>query len=298
MLNAGCDIIVSTPGRLLDLVEEGHCDLSEVSYLVLDEADRMLDLGFEKDIKRIINMTKKGHQTLMYSATWPVSIKQIAAEYLSAPVKVTIGSSELSASDTIKQVVEVIEPMARDRRLCDLLQKYNPGSKDRAIVFVLYKKEAVRVSRFMTQRGWDNGAIHGDRSQHEREAAIDAFRKGTCRILVATDVAARGLDIPDVQLVLNYSFPLTTEDYVHRIGRTGRAGKTGLAHTFFTIADKARAGELQNVLRKAGVEIPPALLKFGSTVKKKLHPVYGAYGPKDGEDMKKATKITFDEDSD
>ena len=233
----------------------------------------------------------------MYSATWPDSIQKIAAEYLSDPVRVTIGSTELSASDTIKQVVEVIDPHARDRRLIDLLTKYNPKAKERSIVFVLYKKEAVRVSQWLTRQGWENQAVHGDRSQSEREHAVDQFKTGALKILVATDVAARGLDIPDVNLVLNYSFPLTTEDYVHRIGRTGRAGKKGLSHTFFTLHDKARAGELQNVLRKAGVEIPPELAKFGGTVKKKVHPVYGAHF-KDIDPTAKAKKITFDDSDD
>lgn len=184
---------------------------------------------------------------------------------------------------------------ARDDRLLALLQKYHSSRSNRIIIFVLYKKEAPRVESLLKRKGWKAAAIHGDISQAQRTAAVEAFKAGTCPLLIATDVAARGLDIPDVEVVINYSFPLTIEDYVHRIGRTGRAGKTGTAVTFFVGAnDKPRAGELINVLREAKQSVPEVLLSFGTTVKKKEHKLYGAHF-KDMDLSKKATKITFDE---
>jgi ATP-dependent RNA helicase DBP3 len=195
----------------------------------------------------------------------------------------------------------VLEPGERDRALLRLLAKYHGGEKkreNRVIVFVLYKKEADRVAGFLAREGWVNGVIHGDLSQDARTRAFLAFKAGTVPVLVATDVAARGLDIPNVEVVINYSFPLTIEDYVHRIGRTGRAGKTGLAHTFFTHLDKAHSGELVNVLREAGAPIPEALTKFGCTVKRKEHALYGAHFKAGGDGpplAEKGAKMTFDD---
>ncbi|KAL0045639.1 hypothetical protein WJX82_000399 [Trebouxia sp. C0006] len=297
-LRAGADVVVATPGRLEDLVQEGSCRLSGVTYLVLDEADRMLDLGFEPHIRTIAQQTRADRHTLMFSATWPSSIQKLAAEFLCNPVKVTIGSQDLSASHSVTQVVEVIEPQRRDQRIDELLQKYHKTRKNRVIVFVLYKKEASRVEAQLGKKGWKCVAVHGDISQSQRTAAVEKFKSGEVPLLIATDVAARGLDIPDVEAVINYSFPLTTEDYVHRIGRTGRAGKTGLAHTFFSGAtDKARAGELINVLREAGQTVPQELLAFGTTVKKKESKLYGAHF-KDVDFSKKATKMTFGDSDD
>jgi ATP-dependent RNA helicase DBP3 len=295
----GAPIVIATPGRLLDLVQDGALSLASVTYLVLDEADRMLDLGFERDIRALIALTAPaGRQTLMFSATWPDSIQSIAAEFLRRPVRVNIGSTELAASHSVTQLVEVVDdPGARDRILLALLAKYHASRANRVIVFVLYKKEADRVERLLSGRGWAACAIHGDMSQDARTRSFNAFRDGSIPLLVATDVAARGLDIPNVEFVINYSFPLTIEDYVHRIGRTGRAGRTGTAHTLFTPLDKSHAGELVNVLREAGSDVPEALLKFGTHVKKKEHSLYGAHfkvissagGPPPA-----PTKMTFD----
>lgn len=296
LIRGGVQIIVATPGRLLDFMEEGAIDCSGVSYLVLDEADRMLDLGFEKDIRRIIGQCAKDRQTLMFSATWPMSIQGIASEFLSNPARVTVGSEELSANHRVKQVVEVVEPQVKERRLLDMLKKYHTG-KNRILIFVLYKKEADRVHQLVERGGFTCNAIHGDRSQDVRSAAMEKFKDASCPLLIATDVAARGLDIPDVEFVINYTFPLTTEDYVHRIGRTGRAGKEGVSHTLFTQHDKARAGELINVLREANQTVPEELMKFGTHVKKKEHKLFGAHF-KDVDMSKKATKKTFDSDSD
>lgn len=297
-LRSGVSIVVATPGRLEDLMESGICSLDEVSYLVLDEADRMLDLGFEPHIRSIAGNIRADRQTLMFSATWPSSIRKLASEFLCNPARVTVGSEDLAASHTVKQVVEVVDPAGRDRLLDSLLKKYHKSRKNRIIIFVLYKKEASRVESMLQKKGWNAAAVHGDISQGQRTAAVEAFKSAQVPLLVATDVAARGLDIPDVEVVINYSFPLTTEDYVHRIGRTGRAGKSGTAHTLFVGAnDKPRAGELINVLREAGQKVPDELLAFGTTVKKKESKLYGAHF-KEVDFSQKATKVTFDSDSD
>lgn len=287
-------VVVATPGRLIDLVNDGVVSLSGVDYLVLDEADRMLDLGFEVDIRNIVKQTSANRQTIMFSATWPESVERLAAEFLSGDshVRVTIGSTALAASHSVKQIVEVLKPEERDRRLLSLLRDYHKKG-NRILIFVLYKKEAPRVESLLSRNGHRCIGISGDKSQADRNRAVEQFKSGETPLLIATDVAARGLDIEGVEYVINYSFPLTSEDYVHRIGRTGRAGNTGVAHTFFTVNDKARSGELVNVLREAGQDVPEELMKFGTTVKKKEHALYGAHF-KDGAPMAKATKITFD----
>lgn len=221
----GSNIIVATPGRLNDFIQEGSIDLSNVEYLVLDEADRMLDKGFEQEIRKIISTTPSiGRQTLMFTATWPPSVRELAQTFMSNPVKVTIGDNptgELRANTRITQEVEVIDPMKKQDRLYQLLKQYQSGKmkNDRILVFCLYKKEATRIEEYIRRRGFMVGGIHGDLSQQQRTQSLDAFKRGEVPILVATDVAARGLDIPAVKLVINVTFPLTAEDYVHRIGR-------------------------------------------------------------------------------
>ncbi len=319
----GIHVVVGTPGRIQDLMQE-CLDLSTVTYAVLDEADRMLDMGFEPHVRAILYATNPARQTLMFSATWPLEVRSLAGEFMRNPAKVTIGSEGLSASHTVQQIVEVVEHAAKEQRLVSLLHGPYKSSR-KMIVFVLYKKEAARMESFLTRKGHRVAAVHGDLSQQARTEAVEAFKAGKAPLLLATDVAARGLDIPDVDVVINYSFPLTTEDYVHRyvyegggmyffeedylaraytypshnsIGRTGRAGKRGVAHTLFCGAtDKARAGELINVLREANQPVPPELLKFGTTVKKKESKLYGAHFRDDLGDAK-STKVVFDDDSD
>mmetsp|Transcript_63072 Transcript_63072/g.186334 ORF Transcript_63072/g.186334 Transcript_63072/m.186334 type:complete len:636 (-) Transcript_63072:259-2166(-) len=309
-IRRGVDCIVATPGRLKDLINEGAIDLSGVSQLVLDEADRMLDEGFEEDVRFIISQTmakEKGRRTAMFSATWPTSVANLAAEYMVDPVRVYVGKDSvddeggdggLSANKRVKQTVEVIEDREREHKLRVLLRgfykNHQNGGKGgpRVLVFGLYKKEAERLEYGLKKEGWHCSSIHGNKAQSARTQALAEFKDGSVPILVATDVAARGLDIPNVEAVINFTFPLTIEDYIHRIGRTGRAGKTGISHTFFQPGDKSRAGELQQVLRQAGQPIPEELMKFGSTIKKKEHKMYGNFGPS-SIPMKKATKIRF-----
>ncbi|ORX56338.1 DEAD-domain-containing protein [Hesseltinella vesiculosa] len=295
MLEKGVDIVVATPGRLIDLLNEGYCDLSEVTFLVLDEADRMLDDGFEKDIRAIMDATPKNNrQTLMFSATWPESIRKLANEYLNNPMRVSIGSTDLAASQNIKQIVQVIDnPRDKEYKLIELLNKIHRKQNNRVLVFALYKKEAARIEFTLRRQGFKVVGIHGDKNQAQRTEALAQFKDGSLPLMVATDVAARGLDIPDVEYVINLTFPLTIESYVHRIGRTGRGGKKGTAYTFFTAEDKSHSGELINVLKQANQQVPPELMKFGTTVKKKTHGAYGAFF-KETADAPKATKIIFD----
>ncbi|CAN8106558.1 unnamed protein product [Discula destructiva] len=304
---SGADIIVATPGRLKDFLQEGCVSLSEAVFCVLDEADRMLDKGFEEDIKQIIGACAPGpqRQTLMFTATWPSEVRGLAEGFMKPdPVKVIIskdraagdtGAVELQANSRIAQTVEVVDPRGKERRLLEILKEAQRGAarNDRIIVFCLYKKETVRVEQFLTQRGVAVGAIHGDLRQEQRTRSLEAFKDGSVSVLLATDVAARGLDIPEVKLVVNLTFPLTIEDYVHRIGRTGRAGKEGKAITLFTEHDKAHSGTLINVLKQSKQPVPEELMKFGTTVKKKQHDAYGAFF-KDVDMSKKSTRITFD----
>lgn len=220
-------IIIATPGRLNDLISEGSADLSGVTYLVLDEADRMLDKGFEDEIRKIISCcpsTGMGRQTAMFTATWPPSVRDLAATFMRDPVHISIGDNhggELRANTRIEQRVEVVDPRGKEQRLLQIIKQHQSGknSDDRILVFCLYKKEATRVEGFLRSKGLRVAGIHGDMSQENRSRSLESFKSGACPLLVATDVAARGLDIPSVKLVLNCTFPLTVEDYVHRIGR-------------------------------------------------------------------------------
>ncbi|KAI0770958.1 DEAD-domain-containing protein [Trametes elegans] len=296
-------IIVGTPGRILDLVNDGACDLSRVSYLVLDEADRMLDKGFENDIRAIIGHTLQGadRQTLMFSATWPDAVRRLASTFQRNPVRVTVGSDDLTANSRVEQVVEVFDdPRSKDSRLLGhlrtLLPKKSKGTSEdaRVLIFALYKKEATRVEGMLRSKGFSVMGLHGDMSQSARIDALQRFKTGAATLLVATDVAARGLDIPNVGAVINYTFPLTIEDYIHRIGRTGRGGKFGKSITFFTGENHERslAGELARVLRESGFEAE-GLKKFPMTIKKKEHGAYGAFFRDDIPAPKGPTKITF-----
>jgi ATP-dependent RNA helicase DBP3 len=240
-------IVVATPGRLKDLQNDGSIDLGKVNYLVLDEADRMLDKGFEQDIKDIVKpMPVSRRQTVMFTATWPRSVRDLAATFMKSPVTVTIGgdpSADPRANLRIKQVVEVVDPREKEGRLIQLLSKSQRGqSPEKVLVFCLYKKEAMRIENLIRNKGFKVAGIHGDLNQADRFRNLDAFKTGAATVLVATDVAARGLDIPAVMLVINVTFPLTVEDYVHRIGRTGRAGAEGHAITMFTETDKGLSG--------------------------------------------------------
>ncbi|KAJ3331647.1 hypothetical protein HDU76_002605 [Blyttiomyces sp. JEL0837] len=290
VLRNGADVVVATPGRLVDFINEGECDLFDVGFFVVDEADRMLDMGFEPCIEQIAAAIKnKDRQTVMFSASWPQSVVKLSQQYLKNPVHVTLRSADLPPNVNIVQKVEVLDPKDKQSRLLSLLEDYHKTRENRIIVFALYKKEAANLEVFLQSQGFNAVAIHGDLTQDKRTEAINSFRDGSCPLLIATDVAARDVDVKDVEYVINYTYPLTTEDYSRRIGR---AGKKGVAHTFFTIYDKSHSRAFIDVLKQANQNVPDDLMNFVPTVKK-VDANYGA-STKSIDPNAKATKITFD----
>jgi ATP-dependent RNA helicase DDX5/DBP2 len=261
-LDSGTDIVVATPGRLNDILEMKRVSLGQVSFLVLDEADRMLDMGFEPQIRKIVKEISARRQTLMYTATWPKEVRKIAADLLNKPVQVNIGNvDELVANKSITQNVEVVQYNEKQRRVEQIVRSQEPGSK--IIIFCSTKKMCDMLSRNLN-RQFGAAAIHGDKSQGERDQVLNDFRTGKCPVLVATDVAARGLDVKDIRVVVNYDFPTGIEDYVHRIGRTGRAGATGIAYTFLGDQDGRQASNLIKILEGANQRVPPEIRELAS----------------------------------
>ncbi|KAJ0969106.1 hypothetical protein J5N97_021983 [Dioscorea zingiberensis] len=256
-LKRGVEIVIATPGRLIDMLEACHTNLQRVTYLVLDEADRMLDMGFEPQIRKIISQIRPDRQTLYWSATWPREVEALARQFLHNPYKVIIGSPVLKANQSINQIVEVISEHEKYPRLLRLLGELMDGS--RILIFLETKKGCDQVTRQLRMDGWPALSIHGDKAQAERDWVLAEFKSGNSPIMTATDVAARGLDVKDIKCVINYDFPSSLEDYVHRIGRTGRAGAKGMAFTFFTSSNAKYARELTKILQEAGQMVSPEL---------------------------------------
>ena len=227
-LQRGVDILVATPGRLLDLIQQRKLSLSDVNYLVLDEADRMLDMGFIRDVKKIVAKVPKKRQTMLFSATLPKSIVNLADSILTTPERVSITPVETTL-DTIQQTVFYVSQKNKFKLLLNILKKNDHKS---VLVFTRTKRNANTVSRMLQERNVSAAPIHGNKSQAARTAALKEFKAGNVRVLVATDLAARGLDIDDLSLVVNYNLPDVAETYIHRIGRTGRANKNGLSMSF------------------------------------------------------------------
>ena len=244
-------ILVATPGRLLDLANQRLVDLSMVSVLVLDEADRMLDMGFVKDVRRIVAMTPTTRQTLLFSATMPKDIVDLARSILKDPMRIDVAPAARTP-DKVQQSVYFVA-RADKRQLLERLLRAR--DVDRALVFTRTKRGASRVARLLDGAGIRAGAIHGDKTQGARERALAEFRRGTTPVLVATDIAARGIDVEGVSHVINYDMPDAAESYVHRIGRTGRAGATGIA---LSLCDHDERGVLRDIERLMGARVPIA----------------------------------------
>ncbi len=225
-LQRGVDIVIGTPGRIIDHIERGNLRLDDVQFAVLDEADEMLSVGFADAIESILSATPKERQTMLFSATIPSGLARLAREYLNNPLTVDlVGDSRMQAATSVEHL-KIKAGRTRTRLLADLLTVYNP---ERAIIFTRTKREVDELAMELIHRGTEAEALHGDLAQSQRERALGAFRSGRVKVLVATDVAARGLDIPEVDLVVQYHLPQDPESYVHRSGRTGRAGRTGTA---------------------------------------------------------------------
>ncbi|KUF93489.1 hypothetical protein AM588_10004427 [Phytophthora nicotianae] len=253
-LRRGVEICICTPGRMIDMLSMGKTNLRRVTYLVLDEADRMLDMGFEPQLRKIVSQIRPDRQTLMWSATWPKEIVALANDFLTDFIQVTVGSLDLTANKRIKQIVEVMDDHQKYNALQDHLRDIYEGG--RIIIFCETKRGADELSRNLRNTRYMCKAIHGNKSQEERDYVL----RGRIQILVATDVASRGLDIKDIRYVVNFDMPKNIEDYIHRIGRTARAGNKGTSISFFTASNNSRlAGPLVKIMEEAEQEVPREL---------------------------------------
>jgi ATP-dependent RNA helicase RhlE len=241
----GVDILVATPGRLLDLVQSNALRLSEVAFFVLDEADRMLDMGFIQDIRKIVAKLPRERQTLMFSATMPRAIADLAAQMLRDPVKVAV----TPVATTVERVEQRVIRVDRAAKLATLVDVLRQETIDRALIFTRTKHGADKVVRSLVRDGIAAEAIHGNKSQNQRERVLAAFRKGTVRTLVATDIAARGIDVDGISHVVNYDMPNVSETYVHRIGRTARAGAEGIAISLCDGEEMAYLRDIEKLIR-------------------------------------------------
>ncbi|XP_053237237.1 probable ATP-dependent RNA helicase DDX43 [Podarcis raffonei] len=265
VVTKGVDIVIATPGRLNDLQMNNFINLRSITYLVLDEADRMLDMGFEPQIMKILLDIRPDRQTVMTSATWPDGVRRLAKSYLKDPMIVYVGTLDLAAVNTVEQKIVIIpeeEKRAFTRYFIDTMK-----SEDKVIIFVGKKLTADDLSSDFGLQGIPVQSLHGNREQCDREQALDDFKKGRVRILIATDLASRGLDVHDITHVFNFDFPRNIEEYVHRVGRTGRAGRTGEAVTLVTRNDWRNASELIDILERGNQVIPEELISMAERYK-------------------------------
>ncbi|XP_039994859.1 probable ATP-dependent RNA helicase DDX43 isoform X2 [Xiphias gladius] len=258
LVKGGVDIVIATPGRLNDLQMNELINLHSITYLVLDEADRMLDMGFEPQIMKILLDIRPDRQTVMTSATWPSGVRRLARSYLKNPMMVYVGTLDLAAVNTVQQTVLIVHEDEKKSYVFDFIRNMLP--QDKVIIFVGKKLVADDLSSDMCLQGLAVQSLHGDREQCDREEALKDFKESRVRILVATDLASRGLDVHDITHVFNFDFPRNIEEYVHRVGRTGRAGRSGAAVTLVTRENWRMAPELIHILERAGQEVPEELV--------------------------------------
>ena len=256
----GVDVLVATPGRLIDLVDQGHLTLREVEILVLDEADQMMDLGFIHALKQIVRMLPQKRQTLFFSATMPKTIQQLAAQFISDPVQVSV-APQATTAERVDQYVTFVQ-QAEKQALLTMMLRWGfseRGNMDRVLIFTRTKHGADRVVKLLAGNGIAANAIHGNKSQPQRERALAAFKQGEVKILVATDIAARGIDVSGVSHVINFELPNVAEQYVHRIGRTARAGNDGVAIAFCADDEKAYLKDIEKLIKqRIAIEPLPA----------------------------------------
>ena len=257
-LKTGIEVLVATPGRLLDHIEQKTVQLNQVQMLVLDEADRMLDMGFMPDLKRILALLPKQRQNLMFSATFSNDIKKLADDFLTKPQLIEVARSNATNDNVTQKVYQV----AQSDKEALLIQLLKAAEAKQVIIFTKTKITASRLSRSLEREGIAADAIHGDKTQQERIKALDAFKAATCTALVATDVAARGLDITELPMVINYEIPSAPEDYVHRIGRTGRAGASGIAISFVSPEEDKYMVEIEKLIKR---QIPKEVVAIERT---------------------------------
>ncbi|KIM09529.1 MAG: DEAD/DEAH box helicase [Sulfurovum sp. FS06-10] len=261
LINKGVQVVVATPGRLKDLYKKGKIDNFNPEIVVLDEADEMLDMGFLEEIKEIFEYIPQNRQTLLFSATMPKPIKELANEILTTPQFISVvGKDESTTNNVIEQSYYVIEESQRDRAIVQLLET---EETNKCIVFCRMKREVDRLTEHLLAMGFNAAGLHGDLEQSERENIIKAYRRGETKIMVATDVAARGLDVKDVSHVFNFHIPFDPQSYVHRIGRTGRAGKSGKA---ITLVSTEEFRELQRIQKEVGADMKLATMELASEV--------------------------------
>lgn len=260
------DVCIATPGRLNDLKDSDLIDLTEVKYLVLDEADRMLDMGFEPQVRQILSVIPKDRQTLLWSATWPQEIKELAEDFMKDYEHIAVDSAKLKANPNIEQKIEICKGLEKFGLLIDHLQAFKEThEKPRVLIFANTKRRADQLIVQLMRNRFRAVSMHGDKSQNQRDKALRLFKDKFCDIMVATDVAARGLDINDITHVINYDLPTSIEDYIHRIGRTARHEKTGQSISLFTADDSGMARNLIKVLEETNQVVPDELKEFATS---------------------------------
>ncbi|CAG8516988.1 6760_t:CDS:10 [Acaulospora morrowiae] len=272
-LKRGAEIIVCTPGRMIDLLcaNSGRVtNLKRVTYLVLDEADRMFDMGFEPQVMKIVNNVRPDRQTVLFSATFPRQMESLARKVLKKPLEITVGGRSVVAQD-VTQIVEVREDSTKFVRLLEILgQQYNDDPDARALIFVDRQEAADNLLRDLIRKGYPCMSLHGGKDQLDRDSTIADFKSGVCQLLIATSVAARGLDVKQLKLVINFECPNHMEDYVHRVGRTGRAGNKGTAYTFITPEQDRYAMDIVKALKLSGAPVIPELQKLADGFQEKV----------------------------